>query len=69
MVNRVNASTGGFADKHFVLEGLFDGEDDAVAAAEAEGGACIFDGFGGVLDLEDAAVGGEGGGREIVAGA
>jgi hypothetical protein len=66
-VHRVDSTAGGFADEHFVLEGFFDGEDDAVATAEAEGGAGVFDGFGGVFDLEDAAVGGEGGGGEVVA--
>lgn len=50
-----------------MLQWLFDAEDDAVAASEAEGRAGVFDGFGGVFDLEDAAVGGEGGGGEVVA--
>ena len=50
-----------------MLERLFDGQHDAIAAAEAEGGSGVFDGFGGVFDLEDAAVGGEGGGGEVVA--
>ena len=69
MVHRMDSSTGGFTDKHFVLEGLFDSKDDAVTAAEAEGGAGVFDGFGGVLDLENTAVGGESRGGEIVSGA
>lgn len=38
---------------------LFDGEDDAVLAADADGGTAILDGLDGVLNLEVAAVGGE----------
>lgn len=63
----MDTSSGSFLDEHFGNEGLFDGEDNAVGTAEAESGAGIFDGFVGVFDLEDAAVGGEGGGGEVVA--
>ena len=38
---------------------LLDGQDDAVAATDADRGAAIFDGLDGVLDLEVAAVGRE----------
>lgn len=48
---------------------LFDGEDDAVLAADADGGATILNSLDSVLDLEVAAVGGEDGVEEIVAGA
>lgn len=48
---------------------LFDGEDDAVLAVDADGGAAILDGLDGVLDLEVAAVRGEDGVEEVVAGA
>lgn len=49
-------------------DNLFDSEDNTVAAADANGGAAIFDGLVGVFDLEVAAVGREDGVGEIVAG-
>eukprot|EP00970_Alexandrium_tamarense_P010423 scaffold2107_cov192-Alexandrium_tamarense.AAC.50 len=47
-----------------MLQRFLHAEHHPVRAAEAEGGSGVFDGFGGVFDLEDAAVGGEGGGGE-----
>ena len=36
-------------------------------ASEAKHGAGVVDGFGGIFNFEDVAVGGEGGGGEVVA--
>ena len=66
-VHSVDASAGGFADEHFVRQRLLHRQDDAVATAQAEGRAGVFHGFGGVFDLEDAAIRREGGGGEVVA--
>lgn len=38
---------------------LLDAEDDVVGTSDADGGVTFADGFEGVLDLEEVAVGGE----------
>lgn len=52
---------GGFPDRSRVLEledrFLFDGEDDAVFAADSDGASSLADGFEGIVDLEQVAVG------------
>jgi hypothetical protein len=48
---------------------LLDGENDSVFAADGDGRAGLVDGFGGVVDLENSAVGRELGCVEIVSGA
>lgn len=45
---------------------LFDGEDDAILAPDADGGTTVLDSLDGVLDLEVAAVGGEDGVEQVV---
>jgi len=47
---------------------LLDAEDDVVGASDADGGVTFADGFEGVLDLEEVAVGGEDGDCSIVPG-
>lgn len=45
---------------------LLDAEDDVVGAADADGGVALADGFEGILDLEEVAVGGENGDCSVV---
>lgn len=56
----------GFWLQQLGCDELLDGEDDAVLAADADGGAAILDSLDGIFDLEVAAVGGEDGVLEIV---
>jgi hypothetical protein len=67
LIHSVNPPPSRRRHQHFMLQRFLHAEHHPVRAAEAEGGSGVFDGFGGVFDLEDAAVGGEGGGGEVVA--
>lgn len=56
----------GFWLQQLGCDELLDGEDDAVLAADSDGGAAILDSLDGIFDLKVAAVGGEDGVLEIV---
>jgi hypothetical protein len=56
----------GFWLQQLGCDELLDGENDAVLAADADGGTAILDSLHGIFDLEVAAVGGEDGVLEIV---
>lgn len=56
----------GFWLQQLGCDELLDGEDDAILAADADGGAAILDSLDSIFDLEVAAVGGEDGVLEIV---
>lgn len=53
--------------EEFAGDELFEGEDDPILAADADGGAAVLDGLHGVFDLEVAAIGGEDGVGKVVA--
>ena len=55
-------------DEHPILQWLLDAQHHAVGASQSQGRPGILDGLGGVLDLEDATVGGESRRGEIVSG-
>lgn len=67
-VNRGDALVGVLLHE-FAGDELLHCQNNAILASNADRCAAVLDGFGGVFDLEVAAVGGEDGVGEIVAGA
>jgi len=68
LVNCVDASVG-TSDEHLRYDELLYPQHNTILASYPDSGPAVVNSFGGIVDLEDLAVGAEGGWRKIVPGA